>query len=42
MALKRFILEERKLSPVQASLDITKLNVLTWPVNNTCSVPGHN
>lgn len=28
---------ESKLSPAQATLDITRQDPLTWPVNNTCS-----
>ena len=40
-ALRKLILEESKLSPAQATLDITRWDPLTWPVNNTCSDPGH-
>ena len=31
----------KKLSPVQVTLNITRWNPLTWPVN-TCSDSGHN
>lgn len=41
MALRKFILEERYCSSVQAAIDTAKWDPLTWPVNHTCSAPGH-
>ena len=38
---QEIILEERKFSPIQATLDITRWDPLTWSINNTCSDPGH-
>ena len=37
MALREFVLEKRKFSPIQATLDITRWDPLTWPINNTYS-----
>ena len=41
MALRKFILEERNYSSVQATIGITRWDPLTWSINNTCSDPGH-
>ena len=40
MALREFVLEKRKFSSIQATLDITRWDPLTWPINNTCSDAG--
>ena len=40
-SLKKFYFRERKFSPVQATLDITKWDPLTQSINNTCSGTGH-
>ena len=38
--LRKFILEEKKYSAVQNTIDITRWYPLAWPVNNACSDPG--
>ena len=40
MALREFVLEKRKFSSIQATLDITRWDPLNWLINNTCSDSG--
>ena len=41
MFFRKFTLEEGKISLLQATLDVTRQDPLMWPINNTCSSPGH-
>ena len=36
-----FILKEREFNSVLSTPDITRWDPLNWPINNTCSDPGH-
>ena len=38
MTLRKFILEEGEFIPVLPTHDTARW---TWPINNTCSDPGH-